>query len=89
MVDYLAKNYLPRGKETGKSNGNGVSYCSMSDKSLAADIQYSARGFIAHEENNIFGSTGPRSGGEYAVFPLGSTWMVCMLQRWSLSSPER
>jgi hypothetical protein len=41
-----------------------------------ADIHYSSRGFIAHEENTIFGSTGPRSGGEYAIFPLGSTWMV-------------
>ncbi|KAM3579897.1 hypothetical protein VKS41_007618 [Umbelopsis sp. WA50703] len=56
MVEYLAKNYIPRGEQT-------------------ADIHYSSRGFIAHEENTIFGSTGPRSGGEYAIFPLGSTWM--------------
>ncbi|KAG2178795.1 hypothetical protein INT43_001641 [Umbelopsis isabellina] len=65
MVEYLAKNYIPRGEQT-------VDTKLMID---VADIHYSARGFIAHEENNIFGSTGPRSGGEYAIFPLGSTWM--------------
>ena len=78
MVEYLAKNYIPRGKETGKLNGM---LCVILNIWLpfVADIHYSARGFIAHEENNIFGSTGPRSGGEYAIFPLGSTWMVRLL----------
>ncbi|PRP75040.1 hypothetical protein PROFUN_03876 [Planoprotostelium fungivorum] len=44
-----------------------------------ARIHYNSSGFVAHEELNIFGSTGPRCCGGFAIYPLGATWMMSYL----------
>jgi len=48
----------------------------MTRGSETAKIHYNSAGYVAHEELTIFGSTGPRCCGGYAIYPLGHTWMT-------------
>jgi alpha-L-fucosidase 2 len=54
-----------------------------------AELLYGAPGWVVHNEMNIFGHTGMKSGAEWANYPLSAAWMMQhVFDHWDYSRDE-
>ncbi|KAH6857474.1 glycoside hydrolase family 95 protein-like protein [Alternaria rosae] len=57
--------------------------------SETAELLYGAPGWVVHNEMNIFGHTGMKSGAEWANYPLSAAWMMQhVFDHWDYSRDE-